>query len=104
MISNYIGPNDVDQFIIPENLNIKVIETNCFKDLHATSIHIPSTVREIQKFTFYNSVIDSLIIADGITTINDCAFYQDDKNKITYLQLPTTLKKIRSMCRMSQRG
>lgn len=101
-ITQYTGPVYVGQFIIPEELGIETIGEMCFygeKTLNASSVYIPSTVREIQDMAFCDFISDTLIIAEGTISIGEMAFNQTlyrrkTPNTVTHISLPSTLKYI----------
>ncbi|MBP7187310.1 MAG: leucine-rich repeat domain-containing protein [Ruminococcus sp.] len=93
-ITNYHGC-DKETLIIPSaigGLPVTEIAPRSFFNGKVKELYIPGSVRKIANETFLNTSLRKVIIADGMTSIGDKAFYQC--GYLEDIHFPLTLKHI----------
>ena len=76
-ITKYTGSNDSEDVFIPETIDghaVTVIGAHAFAESAPNSVYMPSTLREIREYAFYNSYVINVYLNDGLTYIGEHAF------------------------------
>ena len=75
MVTDYLsGISSIEIAQYYEDIPVKVIKENAFKDKRIVSIIIPNSVTTIENGAFMGSKLKSITLPDSITTIGDNAF------------------------------
>ena len=79
-----------EKVIIPDGV-IEIAE-DAFENTHIREIVFPSTIKKIERFSFFNSAISKVTFNYGLEVIHDCAFL--GCKSLEEIELPVTLKVI----------
>lgn len=90
VLTKYKGKND--KAVIPDGV-IKIAE-DAFCDSHVREVIFPSTLKAIERFSFYNSALTKVTLNFGLEVIHDCAFLGCEN--LSEIIFPVTLKVIGS--------